>query len=100
MRLFLLLLLTAITICSQAQQINGLAKDEAGIALGGATVSLVKASDSSTVKLAVTKSNGSYSFSGIKDGNYLVLVTFVGYKPAFSPKFSFTSSELSLPDLA
>ena len=54
MRAILLLLLTATTIFTQAQQINGLAKDDNGTALGGATISLIKATDSSVIKLAVT----------------------------------------------
>ena len=97
MRLLLLLLLTASAVFSQAQQINGLAKDESGTPLNGATVSLMK--DSSAIKLAVTKANGFYSFSGIKEGNYKVLVSFVGYKPAFSQKFSFSSSDVTVPEL-
>jgi iron complex outermembrane receptor protein len=99
MKLLLLVLLTATTIFSQAQQINGLAKDENGAPLTGATVSLVKATDSTTVKLAVVKANGAYSFSGIKEGNYRVLASYVGYKPAFSPKFSFSSSDVTVPEL-
>ncbi len=99
MRPLLILLLTATTIFSQAQQINGLAKDESEAPLNGATVSLIKATDSSTIKLAVTKANGSYSFSGIKEGNYKVLVTYVGYKPAFSPRFSFSSSDVIVPEV-
>ena len=97
MRLLLLSLLTASAVFSQAQQINGLAKDESGTPLNGATVSLMK--DSSAIKLAVTKANGFYSFSGIKEGNYKVLVSFVGYKPAFSQKFSFNSSDVTVPEL-
>jgi iron complex outermembrane receptor protein len=99
MRLLLLLLLTAITVFSQAQQINGLAKDESGAPLNGATVNLMRAKDSSVIKLAVTKSGGIYNFSGIKEGNYKVLVTYVGYKPAFSPTFSFNSSDVTVSEL-
>ncbi len=99
MKLLLLLVLTATTIFSQAQQINGLAKDESGTPLNGVTVSLLKATDSSAIKLAVTKTNGTYVFSGIKEGNYKVLVTYVGYKPAFSPNFSFHSSDVTVPEL-
>jgi hypothetical protein len=97
MRFLLILLLTAGTISSQAQQINGLAKDENGASLNGATVSLMK--DSSTIKLAVTKSNGNYSFTGIKEGNYKVLVSYIGYKSAVSPIFSFSSSDVTVPEL-
>ena len=99
MRHLLLLLLTATALFSRAQQINGLAKDESGDPLNGATVSLTKATDSSTIKLAVTKANGSFSFSGIKEGNYKVMVSHVGHKPAFSPNFSFGSSDMTLPEL-
>jgi len=99
MRILLLLLLTSTTFFLQAQQINGLAKDESGAPLNGATVSLIKATDSSTVKLAVTKVNGSYSFSGIREGNYKVIVSHVGYKRAFSPNFSFGLSDATVPEL-
>ncbi len=99
MRLLLTLLLTATTVFSQAQQINGLAKDESGQALNGATVSLIKANDSSIIKLAITKTNGSYSFSGIKEGNYKVLVTNVGYTRAFSADFPFNTSDVTVPEI-
>ena len=99
MRLLLLLVLTATSVFSQAQQINGLAKDENGTPLNGATVSLLRAKDSSVIKLAVIKSGGVYDFSGIKEGNYKVLVSHIGYKPAFSPAFSFSSSDVSVPEL-
>src|SRR5258706_4414078 len=99
MRTILLLLLTATTVFSQAQQINGLAKDDNGAALGGATISLLKATDSSVIKLAVTKPDGTYGFSGIREGNYKVLASYIGYRPAFSPKFSLGGSELTVPEL-
>lgn len=99
MRILLLLLLTATTLFSQAQQIKGVVKDETGTPLNGTTVSLIKATDSSTIKLAVSKANGSYNFSGIKEGNYKVMVTYVGYKPAFSSGFSLSSSDILIPEL-
>jgi len=99
MRPLLLLLLITAALFSKAQQITGLAKDESGLPLNGATVSLVKATDSSTIKLAVAKANGAYSFSAIKEGNYRVLVSYVGYKPVYSPKFSFNSVDVTVPEL-
>src|ERR1051325_3202380 len=97
MRLLFVLLLTATSVFSQAQQITGLAKDENGTPLNGATVSLIK--DSSTIKLAVSGANGSYFFSGIKEGNYKVMASHVGFKPALSPKFSVASSDVTVPEL-
>jgi len=99
MRMLFLLLLVATSIFAQAQQINGIAKDENGTPLNGATISLVKAKDSSVIKLAVTKTNGAYSFSDIKEGSYKVLASFVGYKPSFSSTFSVGVSDVSLPEL-
>jgi iron complex outermembrane recepter protein len=99
MRMLFLLLLTATTAFAQAQQINGVAKDENGAPLNGATISLVRAKDSSVVKLAVTKSNGAYNFSDIKEGSYKVLASFVGYKPSFSPTFSVGISDISMPEM-
>ncbi|MEO6613257.1 MAG: outer membrane beta-barrel family protein [Chitinophagaceae bacterium] len=99
MKYLFLLLLTVITVSLPAQQINGLVKDESGTPLTTATVSLLKATDSSTVKLAITKPGGAYSFSGIKEGNYRVRVTFTGYKPAFSSSFSFSTTEVNVPEL-
>src|SRR5205085_818051 len=99
MRMLIVLLLTASTVFAQAQQINGLAKDENGSPLSGATVSLMKATDSSVVKLVVTKANGSYNFSGIKEGNYKVFASFVGYKPSFSSTFSVGNSDVAVPEL-
>jgi iron complex outermembrane receptor protein len=99
MRTILLLLLIATTVFTQAQQINGLAKDDNGVALGGATISLMKASDSSVIKLAITKPDGTYSFSAIKEGNYKVRASYVGYKPALSPGFLLGGSDVTVAEL-
>src|SRR5688572_7959067 len=47
--------------------------------LSGATVALLKNSDSSLVKLSLTNNEGRFEFTGIQAGNYLYLVTSVGY---------------------
>ncbi len=99
MRSLLLLLLIATSIVSQAQHINGQAKDENAAPLAGVTVSLMKASDSSIIKLAVTRPDGVYHFSGMPEGNYKVLASYVGYKPAFSPGFVLGSTDVTVPEL-
>lgn len=99
MKYIIVLWLVTSTLISQAQQINGLVKDENGTALNGATVSLLKENDSSTVKLAITKVNGSYVFAGIKAGSYRVMATNIGFKAAFSPAFSFGTSEMTVPEI-
>ena len=99
MRLLFLLLLTGTTIFASAQHVNGVAKDETGSPLNGTTVSLHKASDSTVVKLAVSKENGVYSFSGIKEGNYRVSASHIGYKTVFSDVFTLSGSDAIVPEL-
>jgi hypothetical protein len=99
MRKIFLLLLTATAVFTQAQNVSGIAKDENGSPLVGATVSLHKAADSAVVKLAVSKENGAYTFSGIGEGNYKVSASNVGYKTIFSAAFTVAASEMIVPEL-
>ena len=85
-----------------AQQINGNIKDGQGNGINNATVSLLLAKDSSVSKLGVTKSDGGFSFTGIKAGKYLVSASHVGYQPFYSTAFDFdgnTSITLPVMDL-
>ncbi|MHA4844217.1 outer membrane beta-barrel protein [Flavitalea antarctica] len=45
----------------------------------GATVALLKQSDSALIKLSVSNNEGAFEFPGISTGNYLLLVTAVGF---------------------
>jgi len=51
------------------------------------------------VKFAASTNDGSFSFSGLKEGSYRLKATFVGHKPGFSPSFSFAGAEVSVPTL-
>src|SRR5258705_12494593 len=99
MRTIFLLLLTATTFLVQGQKINGIAKDESGSPLSGSTISLHRATDSAIVKLAVSKENGAYTFFGIREGNYKVSVSNVGYKTIFSAAFTVSASDVMVPEL-
>lgn len=50
----------------------------------GATIALLRAKDSVTVKLSVANKEGLFLFENITDGKYLVSVTAVGHKKAYS----------------
>ena len=83
-------LLAAITIGMSSQAQNG-GKVSGSIKDGGnqkvidaATVSLLKAKDSSLVKAAVTDATGNFSFENVKEGNYLVLATSIGHATTYS----------------
>ncbi|HTE27263.1 TonB-dependent receptor [Flavitalea sp.] len=64
--------------------------------LEGATVSLLRAKDSATVKLSVSNKEGIYLFEKITDGKYLVAVTVVGHKKAFSQVLVITPQAQSI----
>lgn len=99
MRTIFLLLLMATTFFARAQQVSGIVKDENGSPLSGTTISLHQASDSAIIKLAVSKENGVYTFSGIREGNYKVSASHIGYKPVFSAAFILSASEVIVPEL-
>lgn len=94
--LFLLLFVLAASVAS-AQTISGTAKDDAGTPMSGATVALVKAKDTSVVKLGVASSNGAYSFSGVQPGDYRIMISSVGYNAAVSPSFTFGTADVTAP---
>ena len=97
MRPIIILILTHLIALSIKAQVNGTVKDEQGNPVKGATVSLLRATDSGLVKLAASGNDGAYSFAGIKDGNYRVKATFVGHKPTFSAPLNYTSTAVTLP---
>ncbi|HEV7331520.1 MAG TPA: TonB-dependent receptor [Flavisolibacter sp.] len=66
----------------------------------GATVSLLRAKDSVTVKLSVSNKDGYFMFSDVADGSYLVSVTAVGFEKAFSKRIEVTPHQqnIQLPE--
>jgi hypothetical protein len=83
----------------KAQQIVGMVKDDQGKGLEKTTVSLLKAKDSSLVKLVVTSNNGRFTVNAPQTGSYLVSASFVGYKTAFSQPFEVAGSGITVADL-
>ena len=57
--------------------------------MAGATISVLKAKDSSLVKYSSTNGKGEFLIQGIPAGQYLVSVTAVGFKSYFSSVHSF-----------
>src|SRR5690349_20717240 len=95
MRLFFLsLLLTAFTAL-QAQTVPGVAKDEQGSPLTGATVSLLK--DTAVVKYTLSKQGGAYTFNDVQNGQYRISICYVGYKPAVSAPFEVAAANVTAP---
>jgi iron complex outermembrane recepter protein len=96
----LALLFTLASFISTAQStgnIKGFVKDEDGKAIQSATISLLKSTDSSLVKVAVSDKSGTYEFVGIKNGKYLVSFTSVGFTKKFSGPFEVADNHVELP---
>ncbi len=92
-------LLAAITISMSSTAQNG-GKISGSIKDGGnqkiidaATVSLLKAKDSSLVKAAVADANGNFSFENVKEGSYLVLATSVGHNKSYSSVLTISAAQ-------
>ena len=88
MRKITTLLALMITIGSFAQSpngsIKGTVKDQLNQAMPAATVSLLKAADSSVQKIAVANKAGVYEFEGVPNGKYLISASAVGHQKTFS----------------
>lgn len=96
-------LVLAITTVSQAQtkltSIRGKMEDKSKTPIAGASVSLLKAKDSSLVKLMASQKTGEFQFSNISEGQYLVMVSAIGFGTYYSPAFQATG-ELDLGTIA
>jgi iron complex outermembrane recepter protein len=90
--LFIIMLLT-VSLLSRAQnhtavKLTGKVSATNQSALSAATITLLKAKDSSVVKMSVTDSTGRYSFDNPPQGKYLVAVSAVGYDKQYSAPFT------------
>ncbi len=84
----LTVVLTALTLTSQAQtksgKITGTVIDGNTKTIESATITLLKAADSSVVKISVADKTGKYVFEAIPEGKYLVSISAVGHTKGFS----------------
>ena len=79
-------------IYAQNGKITGSVKDASMKGIHSATVSLLKAKDSSVTKFVATGKDGEYEFLSIADGKYFVSVSSVGYAKVASAPFEVSSS--------
>ena len=77
--------------------IRGVIKDQSDQPVFAATVSLLRASDSATVKFELTDKEGRYYFSAIKAGEYFITVSSVGYDTANSSMFTLDEGVAEIP---
>ncbi len=95
----LLLLFTVLTLQSIAQKITGVVKDENGKPFSGTTVTLLRASDSSSVKFTATRADGRFTFEGLQPSAYLIKTTHVGYESAFTKIPELKDADINIDDI-
>ncbi|MCC8424403.1 outer membrane beta-barrel family protein [Mucilaginibacter sp. UR6-11] len=97
----LLLAGIGLTTFAQTARVTGKLVNDQGVKLDYATVSILKATDSTVIKGALTNNAGVYIFDNIKPGDYIVKATNVGYTKAASATFTVTADkgDLTVPDL-
>ncbi|MEP6711907.1 MAG: TonB-dependent receptor [Ferruginibacter sp.] len=83
----------------KAQKISGTVKEDNGKLSNAATVTLLRAKDSSTVKYAATKDDGIYQFVGIAQGKYLLKISHVGFASKLSPAFEVENEAVKMPEI-
>ncbi len=84
-RFSILVLLILMNHLSATAQQTGKVK---GQAVEGATISLLKASDSSLVKLAVAGASGIFELEQVNIGEYFLQVSAVGYQTYYTTAFA------------
>src|SRR6476620_3940880 len=77
-------------------KVSGAVQDVTGKSLEAATVNLLRAKDSSIVKLAAADKSGQYAFEVSADGKYLIVASAVGYTKLYSPSFELTVANPSV----
>lgn len=95
--LFILLTAMSMSMVSIAQttgRITGSIKDGGNQKIiDAATISLLKSSDSSLAKSAITDKEGNFVFENVKEGNYLVSAASLGHSKVYSNTFSISAEQ-------
>lgn len=76
-------------------KISGSITDESQKPLQSVSVSLLRAKDSSLVKIAVTDKEGKYEFEKIAEGKFLLSVSSVGFQKKFGQSLEITADNSS-----
>ncbi|HEU5168666.1 MAG TPA: carboxypeptidase-like regulatory domain-containing protein, partial [Chitinophagaceae bacterium] len=76
-------------------KISGAITDESQKPLQSVTVSLLRAKDSTLVKIAVTNKEGKYEFEHISEGKFMLSVSSVGFQKKFGQSLEITAASSS-----
>lgn len=96
----LALALTTLSLAGLAQvkkgKISGTVIDGSTKTIESATISLLRAKDSSMVKMGVADKTGKFEFDNVTEGKYLVAISAVGHNKGFSEIVEINSSNTSV----
>ncbi|MDB5252500.1 MAG: TonB-dependent receptor [Flaviaesturariibacter sp.] len=99
-QLTLILTLIISTLSSFAQlspvKLSGSVTDASGKKVESATVSLLRAADSSILKYAIADRAGAFEFENVRPGSYLVSVSAAGHATVVTPPVAVTSGTVSI----
>lgn len=73
-------------------KVSGTVVDGSTKTIESATITLVRAKDSSVVKMSVADKNGNFIFDGITDGSYRVTITAIGHEKGYSEAFEINAA--------
>jgi hypothetical protein len=91
---------TTLSIVSQAQlkngKISGTVIDGNTKTIESATITLIRAKDSSVAKMSVADKTGHYNFEGVTEGSYFVAITAVGHQKGLSETFTISAANAAV----
>jgi outer membrane receptor protein involved in Fe transport len=90
--LTLIAVILTLSIASQAQtKVSGTVIDGNTKTIESATITLLRAKDSSVAKMSVADKSGNYAFEAVGQGKYLVSISAVGHQKGYSEIFEVTA---------
>lgn len=91
---------TALSFVSFSQiktgRVSGTVIDGSTKTIESATITLLRAKDSSVAKMSVADKTGKYEFDAVPEGNYLVSISAVGHSKEFSEVFEISSTQATI----
>jgi bisphosphoglycerate-dependent phosphoglycerate mutase len=90
--LILLFLLPLFSFSQSSYSISGIVTEDNKSPLPFANVLLLQQKDSALVKGSVTNEYGNFIFEKIQNGNYLIMVSVIGYSSSYSKPFNLTAN--------
>lgn len=92
----LMCLLSLFTAQAQRGKITGSVIDGSQKTIESATISLLRTKDSSVAKMAAADKDGHFEFDGVAYGKYMVGISAVGHKKAFSEAFELNEANAAV----